>query len=73
MRSGTQVYGPDELKILQQIVESVLEQLSRRAAYRKVDRAALRRRISRQVFKYAKRDVLSVDAIRQAVLATFHN
>ena len=69
MRHGIHVCGPDELKVLQQITNSVVQEL-RQAG---LADANLRLRVGRKVFKYASGDVLNVDGIKQSVLASFQN
>jgi hypothetical protein len=68
MRTGTQVCGPDELKVLQQIVNSLWLEL------RPADRGPeLHLRVSRQVVRYAGNDLLDVEGIKRAVRASFKN
>ena len=71
MRNSSQVYGPDELKILNQIVTAILEELPSRENL--MDDPELRRRVGRQVIKYAADDLLNINLIRSAVLASFAN
>jgi hypothetical protein len=66
MRSNMQVYGPDELKVLSQIVNAVLSESGPDSV---VLDAQLRERVGRQVIKHAARDVLNVEGIKRAVLA----
>jgi hypothetical protein len=73
MRTGTTVCGSDELKVLDQIVDSIADQLKRHERYSEVDQAKLRERISKQVFRQAGSDVLNVDAIKRRVLFAFEN
>ena len=70
MRINMQVYGPDELKVLSQIVDTVLRESSPESV---VLDARLRERVSKQVIKHAARDVLNVDSIKRAVLAGLMN
>jgi hypothetical protein len=73
MRTCTTVCGPDELKVLDQIVDSIVNQLKHNRRYSGVDQTRIRERISKQVFQQARRDVLNVDGIRRRVLAAFEN
>jgi hypothetical protein len=70
MRSKRQVYGPDELKVLNQIVSAVLRETQSETALAGVPEAQLRERIGKQVLKRAADDLLNVNGIRRAVLAS---
>jgi hypothetical protein len=66
-----QVYGPDELKVLSQIVNAVAREWPSRIPAA-LD-AQLRERICKQVIKHATDDVLNVEGIKRAVLASLMN
>jgi hypothetical protein len=68
MRGGTDVWGPDQLKILQQIFDSVWIQIREEPQFKSVEEEMLRRHVSRRVMAYAEADVLDVNAIRGRVL-----
>jgi hypothetical protein len=70
MRSKMQVYGPDELKVLNQIVNAVLQETQSASGIAGVPKAQLRERIGKQVLKRAANDVLNINGIRRAVLAS---
>ena len=70
MRSKMQVYGPDELKVLNQIVSAVLRQTQSETGLAGVPDAQLRERVGKQVLKRAADDLLNVNGIRRAVLAS---
>jgi hypothetical protein len=70
MRNKMQVYGPDELKVLSQIVNAVLSESRTESVA--LD-AQLRERLGKQVIKHAASDVLNVDGIKRAVLAGLKN
>jgi len=53
MRTGSQVCGPDELKVLQQIFDSVWRDFKGRQGYE-----VARRRVSAQVFRFVDGDIL---------------
>jgi hypothetical protein len=73
MRRSTRLYGPDELKVIEQIVDAVVAQLSRGKRLDAAEKKRLRERVSKQVFKLSNAELLEVDAIRQRVLAAFKN
>jgi hypothetical protein len=73
MRKGTLVCGPDELKVLQEILDSCVGQLKDCPTHRHADEAKLRLRVAKQVLKYAAKDILDVSTIKRKVLATFQN
>ena len=70
MRSKMQVYGPDELKVLIQIVNVVLRETQSETGAGRVPDAHLRERIGKQVLERAGDDLLNVNGIRRAVLAS---
>ena len=70
MRSKMQVYGPDELKVLNQIVSAVLSETQSQTELAGVPDAQLRERVGKQVLKRAADDLLNVNGIRRAVLAS---
>jgi hypothetical protein len=70
MRSKMQVYGPDELKVLNQIVSAVLRETRSKTGLAGVPDVLLRERIGKQVLKRAADDLLNVNGIRRAVLAS---
>jgi hypothetical protein len=71
MRTKMQVYEPDELKVLRQIVNAVAREWPSRIPAA-LD-AQLRERICKQVIKHATDDVLDVEGIKRAVLASLMN
>ena len=73
MRKDMLIFGPDEFKVLQQIVDSCMAQLNYHPTHRHADKARLRQRVSKQVFKHAAADILDVEAIKRKVLAVFQN
>jgi hypothetical protein len=73
MRRSTRLYGPDELKVLEQIVDALVDQLSRGKRLDTAEKKRPPERVSKQVFKQSNADLLEVDAIRQRVLASFKN
>jgi hypothetical protein len=70
MRSKRQVYGPDELKVLNQIVSAVLRETQSETGLAGAPDAQLRERIGKQVLKRAADDLLNVNGITRAVLAS---
>jgi hypothetical protein len=70
MRSKLQVYGPDELKVLNQIVSAVLRETQSKTGLAGVPDVLLRERIGKHVIKRAADDLLNVNGIRRAVLAS---
>jgi hypothetical protein len=73
MRTQIDVCGPDQLKVLQQIFDSVWFQMKQAPAFCFADEEKLREQISRRVLECANGDVLNVEAIKQSVLATFEH
>lgn len=72
MRMGLQVCGTDELKVLQRIADSVVEELSALPAYKTTDKTQLYHRVGKEVFKTCDNsDLLGVDELKRAVLAKF--
>jgi hypothetical protein len=69
MRSGNQVFGPDELKVLSQIVASTSRQLYSLPQHRTSDPVHLREKVAKQAIKYASADLLNVRAIRRKIVA----
>jgi hypothetical protein len=70
MRTKRQVYGPDELKVLNQIVSAVLRETQSETGLAGAPDAQLRERIGKQVLKRAADDLLNVNGITRAVLAS---
>ena len=70
MRSKMQVYGPDELKVLNQIVNAVLRETRSETGAGGLPDAHLRERVGKQVLERAGDDLLNVNGIRRAVLAS---
>jgi hypothetical protein len=69
MRTGIDVCGPDTLKVLQQIFDSVWFQMQQEGLVDPADES-MREQISRLVIHNADGDVLDVDGIKRAVLAS---
>jgi hypothetical protein len=70
MPKGLQFCGTDQLKVLQHIAESIVDELSRTPAYEAVDKTQLYHRVGKQVFKTCDDgDLLSTDEIKRMVLA----
>ena len=67
MRSGV-LYGPDELKVLDQIVDAVCAEMTDHPDC-VGDRRAFRERISKLVLKRVGSDVLEVESIKRTVIA----
>jgi hypothetical protein len=65
MRKGTLVCGPDELKVLQQILDSCMGQLKNHLTHRHADEAQLR--AAKQVLRHAAKDILDVSTIKRKV------
>jgi hypothetical protein len=65
-----QVYGPDELKVLNQIVNAILRETQLETGLAGVPDARLRARIGKQVLQRAADDLLNINGIRRAVLAS---
>jgi hypothetical protein len=65
MRTGVQVCGPDELKLLQQILDSIVSELQQDPS---CCPQALREQIARSVMERASGDLLDVDKIKHSVL-----
>ena len=70
MQTRKDVWGPDALKALQQIFDSVLDQL---AGQVDVGNEQVRDEISRLVIQNMVHDLLDVEAVRQGVVTTFKN
>jgi hypothetical protein len=68
MRSSSQVYGPDDLKILSQIVTVILEEMMRGGCA--VIDDELRQRVGKQVIRWAANDPLNIEGIKRAVTAS---
>jgi hypothetical protein len=73
MRTKMQVYGPDELKVLSQIVNAVVRESPLDSGIPAALDAQLRERICKQVIKHATDDVLDFEGIKRAVLASLMN
>jgi hypothetical protein len=69
MRTGIGVCGPDALKVLQQIFDSVWFQMEQEGLVDPADQS-MREQISRLVIDNVDGDVLDVDGIKRAVLAS---
>jgi hypothetical protein len=73
MRNGDRVFGPDELKVLSQIVTWACQKLRSVPHYRGLDHNALREKVAKQAIAYAGNDLLDVIAIRQKIIAAWSN
>jgi hypothetical protein len=74
MRTGIRLCGSGELKVLQQVADSIVDELGHDPAYRTIDKTKLLHRVGKQVFKTCTDgDLLSVDEIKRRVLAKFHH
>jgi hypothetical protein len=72
LMTAASLCGSDELKLLQQIADSVVDELSQTPDYKAADRIQLFHRVGKQVFKSCDGgDLLSVDEIKREVLAKF--
>jgi hypothetical protein len=71
MRAETDVCGPDTLKVLQQIFDSVWLEMKHNPAFHFADETTLREQVSRRVLDVASGDVLDVETIKQKVIASF--
>jgi hypothetical protein len=71
MRTGTDVCGPDQLKILQQIFDSVWQQVKLDPNFHIVEEEELRLQVSQRVMAYAERDLLDINGIKYRVLRSF--
>lgn len=58
MRNGNKVFGPDELKVLSQIVTVASQQLHALPLYQALDRNVLREKVAKQAIAYAGTDLL---------------
>jgi hypothetical protein len=67
MRSRSDVYGPDALKVLEQINDRVWEQLKLQTEIGPLDRH-FRRKVSRLVIEKSKEDPLDVEGIYLSVM-----
>ena len=71
MRTETGVCGPDTLKVLQHIYDSVWFEMKQNPAFHFADEQVLREQVSRRVIDLANGDVLDLDGIKQKVIASF--
>jgi hypothetical protein len=71
MRTHIDVYGPDQLKVLQQIFDSVWFQLKQDPSFVHAHGDKLREQLSRRVIESVNGDILDIDAIKRSVLASF--
>lgn len=71
MRNGNKVFGPDELKVLSQIVTMASEQLHSLPQYQALDHNAVREKVAKQAIAYAEADLLDVCTIRQKIVAAW--
>lgn len=71
MRTTIDVCGPDKLKVLQQIFDSVWLQMKQDPTLPCADDDTLREQVSRRVMEFANRDVLDVNGIKRKVLNSF--
>jgi hypothetical protein len=71
MRNGNRVFGPDELKVLSQIVTMTSQQLHALPPYRGLDHNALREKVAKQAIACAGADLLDLCAIRQRIVAAW--
>jgi hypothetical protein len=69
MRSGNQVFGPNELKVLGQIVTLASQQLCSLPQHRTSDHNLLREKVAKQAIVHAGPDLLDVSAISERILA----
>src|SRR5688572_11046617 len=69
MRNGNRVFGPDELKVLSQIVASASHQLCSLPQNKASDRNLLREMVAKQAIEFAGADLLNVSAIRKKIVA----
>jgi hypothetical protein len=72
MQGTSQTFGPDELKVLDQIVDAICKELGNGKAS-KVDTTKLRELISKHVFNHAQQAPLNVAQIKQKVLAVLRS
>jgi hypothetical protein len=72
MRPATDVCGPETIKVLQQIFDSVWFEMKQDPAFAFADEPLLREQVSRKVMDLAHDDVLDVEGIKQKVIASFH-
>jgi hypothetical protein len=73
MRNGNRVFGPDELKVLSQIIAAANHQLCSLPQHRVSDRNLLRERIAKHALEFAGADLLNVSAIRQRIVAALQS
>jgi len=69
MRNGNRVFGPDELKVLSQIVTAASQQLHALPQHQALDCNVLREKVAKQAIAYAGTDLLDVYTIRQRIVA----
>jgi hypothetical protein len=69
MRTGVNVCGPDQLKVLQQVFDSLWHEMEREGIVDALDET-MRDRVSRLVIDNADPDVLDVKRIKEAVLSS---
>ena len=71
MRTQIDVYGPDQLKVLQQIFDSVWFEMKQDPGFLFVEEDKLREQVSRRVIESANGDIFDIDGIKRSVLAFF--
>jgi hypothetical protein len=71
MRTQIDVYGPDQLKVLQQIFDSVWFEMKQDPNFLFVEEEKLREQVSRRVIESVDGDILDIDGIKRSVLASF--
>lgn len=73
MRNGNRVFGPDELKVLSQIITSASHQLCSLPRHQGSDHNLLREMVAKQAIDFAGADLLNVSAIRQRIVAALQS
>jgi hypothetical protein len=71
MRTGMNVCGPDQLKVLQQIFDSVWLQMKQDPNFHVDEEEELRLEVSQRVMACAERDLLDFNEIKSRVLQSF--
>lgn len=69
MRTAMDVCGPDQLKVLQQVFDSIWCEMQHDPAFQFADQDELRNRVSRQVVESACNDLLDVEGIKRKVMS----
>jgi hypothetical protein len=68
MRTGMDVCGPDQLKVLQQIFDSVWLQMKQDSNFQLAEEEELRREVSQRVIAFAGQDLFDLNGIKSRVL-----